>query len=119
MTGGFFDFFDAVVVVVDVVVGAGEPVSPLNPIAAPKRSQSTRPVVTATTAFLNAAYDGFGVMSAQSTPDCHPFSPVSSASSKLKYAPTAGWQDASSRASVSCVAWSGASPVTEEVVRAA
>jgi hypothetical protein len=78
----------AVVLVVVVVVVAGR-----GPVTATgKRLQSTVPASTAATAVLKPSYDGFGVPSAQSRPDCQPPSPASSTNMKLKNAPTAGWQ---------------------------
>ena len=41
---------------------------------------------------FSAAYEAFGVPSAQRTPDCQPARLASSASMKLKKAPTLGWQ---------------------------
>jgi hypothetical protein len=50
-----------------------------------------KPVLSAT-ACAKARYDGFGCQFAQRRPDCQPPRPRSSASRKLKNAPTYGWQ---------------------------
>ena len=71
------------------------------------REQSTVAAAIAANSVLTGSYDGFGVPSAQSSPDCQPPRPTSSMNWKLKNAPTAGWQYASSTASFSWLAWSG------------
>src|SRR5690348_5339461 len=74
--------------------------------------QSTVFEFTAATADWNAGSESFGVRSAQYAPDCHPERRGSSASRKLKYAPTFGWQYARRIASSTCVPWSGAELVS-------
>ena len=54
--------------------------------------QSTLRAFTAAIAAWNAGSESFGLRSAQYAPDCHPESRGSSASRKLKYAATPGWQ---------------------------
>ena len=79
----------------------------LGPVAETgKREQSTVAAAIAAKSALTGSYDGFGVPSAQSRPDCQPPRPTSSMNWKLKNAPTAGWQYASSTASLSWLAWS-------------
>jgi hypothetical protein len=55
-------------------------------------AQSTAPAFTAAIAAWNAGSESFGVRSAQYASDCQPDRPGSSASRKLKYAATPGWQ---------------------------
>src|SRR5438105_6693254 len=57
-----------------------------------KPPQLMRRASTSATTLWKVPYDGFGVQSDQSTPDCHPTRFDSSARWKLKNAPTVGWQ---------------------------
>jgi hypothetical protein len=57
-----------------------------------RQPQRSAPASAASATVRTAAYDGFGVQSAQRSPDCHPESAGSSANSKLNSAWTAGWQ---------------------------
>lgn len=62
------------------------------------------PSCTACAACANAVNAGFALQSGRTRPDCRPPTSASSRSSKLKNAPTAGWQYASAIAAVSCAA---------------
>src|SRR5690348_14832412 len=68
--------------------------------------QSIAAFRTSAVACANAPNAGFALQSGRSTPDCQPSSEESSRSSKLKNAPTAGWQYARRIAAVSCAACS-------------
>src|SRR5262249_28551380 len=89
--------------------GRSEPARPGYPspgTALRSSEQAIVPAAIAAIACLTISYDGFFVPSAQRRPDCQPRRSRSSLSWKLKNAPTAGWQYASSSASRIWLDWS-------------